>query len=332
MKSFNPPNPAGSFCVPQPPADADQRPSPGSRPPSPTRPSNRVSAWLTAPLALAFALSLTGCTHIYKVNRTVSVPQILDATLEELKTRIASQYDSIQSINATVSIVATQGGQHSGQVKEEPAFAGYILMRKPADLRAMMLLPVIRSLALDMVSDGKSFKLVSPPKNMAREGSEEVTTPSKNGLENLRPNIIREALLVPAILPDEWVTLTENSRIQPPASGKKEAVEEPDYDLTVLRAKNDHVLERVRVIHIGRSDLQPYQQDIYDHQGRIVTVVMYSRFQKFGDITFPTGILIKRPLDEYTLNIDIGKLTLNQKLDDEQFALKIPDSIPIKKM
>ena len=40
----------------------------------------------------------------------------------------------------------------------------------------------------------------------------------------------------------------------------------------------------------------------------------------------------KRPLDQYTLQITVDKLTLNQPLDDEQFVLKIPDNIPIQKM
>ena len=44
------------------------------------------------------------------------------------------------------------------------------------------------------------------------------------------------------------------------------------------------------------------------------------------------SLFIKRPLDEYTLKIDILKLALNQKLEDDQFALEIPPNYVVKKM
>ena len=280
------------------------------------------------------ALPLTGCYSIrtHAVDRTVVAPHVLNASLAQLVTKMNDQYRAVQTLNATVDITASTGGHREGQVKEIPTFAGYIMLRKPTDLRVLMLVPVLRSRALDMVSDGKNFKLLIPPKNKAVEGSDEVTTPSKNGLENLRPNIIRDALLVPAVGPDEYIDLTENSRILAPARGKKEAVEEPDYDLVFLKVRTDHVLERVRVIHINRTNLQPYQQDIYDHSGHVVTVVAYDKYQKFGDIEFPMSLMITRPLDEYSLKIEVSKLTINTKLDDEQFVLKIPDNIAIQKM
>lgn len=280
------------------------------------------------------ALSLLGCFSVRtrNVGRVIIAPNLLDATLEQLEERINAQDAAIQTLNATVDIAASSGGGHEGQVKEIPTFAGYIFLRKPADLRVLLLVPVLRSRALDMVSDGKNFKLLIPPKNRAMVGADKLATPSKNGLENLRPSIIRDALLVPARQPDEYVALTRDSRILPPAPGTKDSIEEPDYDLTVLHVKSDHVLERVRVIHLGRLTLLPYQQDIYDHEGRIITVVNYDKFQKVGAIDFPMSIIITRPIDEYKLKIDISKLVLNQKLDDEQFTLKIPEGIPVQKM
>lgn len=300
------------------------------------RPRTRAAGLrrLLAGAALLLALPLGGCysVHTRNVDRTVLAPHVLNATLEQLVSQMNAKYKAVQTLNATVDITASTGGRHEGQVKEIPTFAGYIMLRKPTDLRVLMLVPVLRSRALDMVSDGKNFKLLIPPKNRAVEGSDEVSTPSKNGLENLRPNIVRDALLVPAVGPDEYVDLTENSRLLAPARGRKERIEEPDYDLAILRVRSDHVLERVRVIHISRVDLQPYQQDIYDHAGHVVTVVTYDKYQKFDQVDFPMSILITRPLDEYTLKIDVTKLAVNSKLEDDQFVLKIPDTIPIQKM
>ena len=318
---------------------------------------------------------LTGCVsvRVHAVHKTIIAPHVLDADLDQLIAQMNTRYTALESINASVEITATTGGEHEGEVKEIPSFAGYIFLRKPSDLRVLLLLPVIRSRALDMVSDGKTFKLLIPPKNRAVTGSDAIVeapqvpssaqTPAAQGatktaasglasapaehqpssLETLRPNIVRDALQVPALAPDEFVTLTQHSRILAPgASGnesRKDSLEEPDFDLTVLRRvgapstqSSVQTVETMRVIHIGRIDLLPYQQDIYDHHGRVVTEVYYSRYAKSSDIEFPMSILIKRPLDEYTLKIDFNKLQLNTKLDDEQFLLKIPDNIPIQKM
>jgi outer membrane lipoprotein-sorting protein len=43
-------------------------------------------------------------------------------------------------------------------------------------------------------------------------------------------------------------------------------------------------------------------------------------------------IEIRRPQDQYILTITISKLTLNQKLEDDQFELRIPDNVPVKNM
>jgi outer membrane lipoprotein-sorting protein len=64
----------------------------------------------------------------------------------------------------------------------------------------------------------------------------------------------------------------------------------------------------------------------------VVTRAFYSDYQKFGDIPFPMKIEIKRPQDQYSLTITITKLTLNQKLEDDQFEFIIPASVPIKTM
>ncbi len=320
-------------------------------------------------LLLPLVLALAGCVtvRVHRVGKTVIAPHVLDASLDQLISQMNARYTALQTINASVEINATTGGEHEGEVKEIPTFAGYILLRKPGDLHLILLLPVIRSRALDMVTDGRTFKLLIPPKNRAITGSDEIveapvhpraatpaatagTTPGgaqpehqPSSLEGLRPNIIREALQVPPLASDEFVTLTQHSRILPPkTSGNddhKETIEEPDFDLTVLRRLGApavpsavQTVETVRVIHIGRINLLPYQQDIYDHHGRVVTEVYYNGYAKSGDLDFPMNVLIKRPLDEYTLNIVFTKLQLNTKLDDEQFVLKIPDNIPIQKM
>jgi hypothetical protein len=109
-------------------------------------------------------------------------------------------------------------------------------------------------------------------------------------------------------------------------------IEEPDYELTILEPPQGNIAHTLRVIHIGRSSLLPYQQDIYDQNGHVVTQAFYSNYQTFGDNQFPMKIDIKRPQDQYGLAITITKLTLNQKIEDDQFELKFPEGVPVKTM
>ena len=115
-----------------------------------------------------------------------------------------------------------------------------------------------------------------------------------------------------------------------PETKKHDAIYEPDYDLSVLKMKQGHTLERLRTIHISRVDLEPYQQDIYDESGKIVTAVQYTKYQAFGDLQFPTEIAIDRPLDKYSLKVLVQKLTANQKIDDDQFELQLPSGVTVE--
>jgi outer membrane lipoprotein-sorting protein len=282
---------------------------------------------------IAVAPALTGClTHTRIVPKTRPADVVLNATLDQLLQQVNTRFDSIQTINASVEIAATTGGGLQGQVTEHPSFSGYIFLRKPEDLRVLLRVPFVGSVALDMVSDGKNWTLWVPPHHLAMTGTSEVTKPSKNGLENLRPAVFFDALLVRGLGANQIVSLTSDMRIVENPKNKKDLIEEPDYDLEILEQPRGQTAHTVRVIHISRTTLLPYQQDIYDPDGNIVTRAFYSNYQSFNNIPFPMKIEIKRPLDQYSLTVITTKLALNQTLDDDQFELKIPDTVPIKAM
>ena len=282
-------------------------------------------------LLLLLVPALTGCltrTHIVRKTRPADVIQ--NATAEQLVAKMNEQNDAIQTMYASVEIAASTGGPRSGEVKEHTSLRGYIFLRKPEELRVLLLLPVIGSKALDMVSDGKTFKLLIPPKNRAVIGANEVTEPSQNGLENLRPYVFFDSLLVKKLGPDQIVSLTQDVRVLEPADKKKDLIEEPDYDVEVLAQPKGQMVHTERVVHISRGNLLPYQQDIYDASGRVATRATYSKYQKYGAIEFPSTIVITRPLDEYSLTLTVTKIVFNEKLEDDQFELKIPENVPVQ--
>ena len=286
-------------------------------------------------LVMSMAVGLTGCLSTTRAVLKTQAPEAYQtASVEQVEKGVSDRDAAVKTLNAQVLVIATTGGSKEGKVKEYTSFKGYIFVQKPAYLRVILQLPLIGSSALDMVSDGEMFTLkrASSHGNVWMQGSDLVTKPSKNGLENLRPAVFLDSLLVPGVRPGEFVTLTESTRIIQPDPHHKYAIAEPDYDLNVLKTKSGNVLQVERVVHISRVTMLPFQQDIYDENGRVVTQATYEAYQAFGEQQFPMVITIRRPLDEYSLKIDVTKLTLNEAFEADQFELKIPAGTVVQKM
>lgn len=282
-------------------------------------------------LLLLPILGLTGCLkHTRLLERPQQPTVVLSASAQQLIQALDQRYSDIHSFSATVLIRASVGGASKGKVTDYTSIRGYILLRQPSMLRVLGLLPVVETRAFDMASNGKNFTLLIPPKSEAIEGSGTVTTPSPNPLMNLRPGVFFDSMLIRSVEPNDLVYVTNNSRV---ARDPKthHLVQEPDYDLGILHRQGDsQQLIPVRVIHISRTDLLPYQQDEYDDKGTLVTRTMYSDYQTFDQIPYPTRILIDRPIDGYQLLLTIEKMNFNHPLADDQFQLKIPAGTKIK--
>ena len=289
-----------------------------------------------AGVALLGVTGLTGCfSSVHRVQKIqAQAPgSFRTASAEGLEQLIRQRDTEIQTLNASVLITASTGGSKTGKVKTYTSFQGYIFVQKPRDLRVILKLPVIGSRAMDMVSDGTKFTLLIPPKSRAITGTNQVTKPSQNGLENLRPAVFLDSLLVPGVEPTEFVTLTESSRVLQPARGRKDAVEEPDYDVAVLRVQSGNVLHLERLLHLSRLNLLPVEQDIYDDEGEVVTQAIYENYEASGTEMFPRLITIRRPVDEFELKIEVTKLTLNGKFDSDQFEMpEIPKTFKVERM
>ncbi len=278
---------------------------------------------------------LTGCFSTTRTVLKTQAPQVYQtAAVEVVEKEVSDRDAAIKTLNAQVLVTATTGGAKEGEEKEYTSFKGYIFVQKPAEMRLILQLPFIGSRAMDMVTDGSQFTLMMASKTGDKwvQGSNKVTTPSKNGLENLRPDVFLDSLLIPGVKPDEYVTLTETSRVIQEETRRHDAVEEPIYELTISKVKNGHTLLRERVLHISRVNMLPYQQDIYDENGQVVTQATYENFQPYQGQQFPMKITIKRPVDEYSLKIDVTKLTLNETFEADQFKLEVPAGVTVKKL
>ncbi len=249
-------------------------------------------------------LPLGGCLFRTRtLDRQFSDRPLKTATQQELIEYVNTQAAKIQSMQATVDIDASAEDQKNGRVTDYKEIRGYVLARKPAMLRMKGLLPLVRNTAFDMVSDGQEFKVWIPPKNKFVMGSNNAGTyqPNKR-LENMRPQYIYDALLMPEISGDE-IAVLENG-YETVLDSKKHRVEQPNYALAVIR-KGPQGWYLSRKIEFSRTDLLPHRQKIYDQ-------------------TFPSTIEIERPRENYDITLSMVKLEINRALTDDQFSLEQP--------
>ena len=163
-------------------------------------PRRRVRAALL--LICLSALDFSGCfvrRRIITRKGASATPVLLTADKQTLIDRLAQQYRAVQSFSATVDMTPALGSSEKSKITEYKDVRGYILFRKPADIRIIGLYPVVRNKAFDMVSNGKDFRLYLPSQNRFVVGSNELVAPSKNKIENLRPQHFLEALMVAPI-------------------------------------------------------------------------------------------------------------------------------------
>jgi outer membrane lipoprotein-sorting protein len=283
----------------------------------------RITPFWALALVLA-VLPTTGCLFRTRpVEETYSKAPLQETTQSGLIENINQQAEKIQSLKATVDIDTSVGGAKKGHQTDYKEIRGYVLARKPAMLHMIGLLPIVRTTAFDMVSNGEEFKLWIPPKNRFVTGRNDLQTHNADQpMESIRPQDIYEALLIRPIDPEREIAVLENSEeILHDSKGRR--VLQEDYELVVIR-KGEQGWALSRKIVFSRIDLQPHRQYIYDQQGKLVTDARYANYKENDGISFPSRIEISRPQEEYDITLNILKLEMNKALRDDQFALEQP--------
>jgi len=284
-------------------------------------------------LVVVITFPLTGCLfRSHKVQpREVSKAPLKTATQAELIEYVNTQAARVQSMQATVDIDTSVGGVKKGKVTDYKQIRGYVLARKPAMLRMIGLLPIVRNRAFDMVSDGQVFKLWIPPKNRFIIGRNDIETHNiQQPLENLRPQQIYDALLLPQIDQKNEIAVVENStEIVRDAKGHN--LEQPNYEIDVIR-NGEHGWFLARKILFSRTDLLPHRQLIYNPNGDLVSDIHYESYKDFSGVNFPSIIEIWRPQEEYDITLTIVKLQLNEPLPNDKFTLEQPPGAQVVRL
>ena len=277
-------------------------------------------------------LSISGCLVRTRTldKRQVNTSNLLVADLPQLVERINSEARKVHSFSATVEIATSLGGAKKGKVTDIQQIKGYILEKDPDMLHVIGLLPIVRSRAFDMVSDGKTFKLSIPPMNKFIEGpAGDSPQPSANTLENLRPHVFFDSLLLHEIGSNDVAVLEQGTDTVQDTNNKKKSWELPDYIVNVIVHDGD-AWRLQRKITFSRIDLKPHRQMIYDQNGAVATEAVYENFADFQGVNFPSKITINRPKEEYSIQITIEKIEVNKPLAEDQFVLAQPPGAQLK--
>ncbi|MGH9678451.1 MAG: hypothetical protein ACRD4Y_00715 [Candidatus Acidiferrales bacterium] len=269
----------------------------------------------------------TGCVTISR-RREVKKEEIrpqLESNEEMLLADYNAHVRAVQSLQATVDLIPSTGTEYSGVIEDYHDVQGFILAERPAMVRVIGQAPVVAKNIFDMVSDGKEFRIYIPSKNSFLVGSATLARPSKNPIENLRPQHIVEALFWPEFTADSKVLFEEFDM----DTGRF-------YILTLLRTTGAGKLEIARKVWYDRTDLRVSRVQLYGAGGRLDADIGYSDWEPVPvtpaaagapagpETTFPRDIHIWRPRDDYKLEIRILKLTVNETIPPDRFELPQP--------
>ena len=273
---------------------------------------------------LIAVVPLGGCLYRSRpVALRMSTAPLQTVTGRDLIERINAEAAEIQTLKATVRITASVGGSKLGKITQYQEIRGYILARKPSSLRMIGLVPILQNPMFDMVSSGPEFKLWIPPKNQFIAGNNDLAKPSAEPLENLRPQIIYDALLLQAVDLRNELAVLEAGEYNESDPGTRKMALRPDYTLNIIK-QNGREWYLSRKVVFDRTDLRPHQQLFYDEHGSIVTDVHYDEYREFSGASFPTRIQIWRPDEEYSIKLEVTKLAINEPITDDQFVLDVP--------
>ena len=141
-----------------------------------------------------------------------------------------------------------------GKATEYQEIHGYILVRKPSSMRVIGLFPILQNQMFDMVSSGQEFKLWIPPKNQLIAGNNDTARSSTQLLDNLRPQVIYDALLLQEVDPQNELAVLERAEHMGIDRDTQKPVLQADYALDIIK-QNGQGWHLARKTVFDRADL-----------------------------------------------------------------------------
>jgi outer membrane lipoprotein-sorting protein len=280
----------------------------------------RGLACMVGATVAAVSYSCGGAVSAKKNLPAKQIVVVKEATREELLEKYNGMARGVKSVNATVQLKPVAGSKYSGVIEEYHEVKAFLLAERPAYIRMIGQAPVIGKTVFDMTGDAESFRVSIPSKNKFLVGAISLERNSNKPIENLRPQHLLDALLWTEIRKEEDVLFEEfnDERAR-------------YYVLTVLRG--GYQKEISRKIWFNRADLEVARLEEFGRKGALLSDVRYSDWEPHtgdqesavpGIAFFPRMIQIDRPHDDYRLDFEVTKLTLNEDIPADRFKLEQP--------
>lgn len=270
------------------------------------------------PLVLALAAASTGC--LYRTQAVAPPPVAArTATLEELLRQI-ERFRAVQSLRAEVTMGLTFLNDDMDRTKTLTDVRGFILAERPDLARIQAQYPVTHQTAFDMVSDRDKFSVYLVWRKRFLQGATALDERSEERAENIRPQHVVEPLLIDPPQSDEIAALDNQARI-----GRL-------YHIVVLHKKQGDHEVITRKFWFDRADLQLAILEIYDGDGNAVTQASYSDWRQEGDAPYAARVSITRPIDGYSLVVQMQEPGINATLPPDAFVLDPPPGVPVERV
>ena len=273
-------------------------------------------------LRIVFVLALLaaqfGC-----ISRTRAVPmdqRLLPAetsTRAELIRSLQVKSGQIQTLQGTMSLDVSGGGLTGDEITEYRQTRGVVVIERPKQILFKVQAPIVGTTIATMVSDGQEYRVSVPLKNRFVVGDENIPTREKTAILNLKPQHIVRALFVDvtSYLNDPQVKpLFEEATL-----GTRRFYV---FSFVNIAGQDVRLLER---LWIDRTQhLQVSRKQIYNQEGKVEMDVEYLEYRSDNGIDFPNGIVIQRPIEDFTLKMTFTKATVNEKVMESAFVLERP--------
>lgn len=325
------------------------------------------AAVVSAVLAAAVLLSGCGLFRASK-RITVPQPltPLVEADMPQMFEEI-NRLGAVKSLNGRVDIQFLDTSYAPCGLAEKYRTAdGRLVVQRPGQVYLTVQVPVIGTKVAEMSSTGERFWAAvyqgseryrrfvtgsnaaqyeklngdgasqSPDCNLSgKRREEEMQRATVSALSSLRPQHLTDAVLVPPVSFEDTRHVyaqaeTYEEEADPrPAAAKGARVMRGYYVLSEMELVTQNRARVTRRFWFDRvNTLRLARVQIYGERGQLITDVIYSNPQPFGEdgrLRLPAQVELTRPQDHYSIRIafqDPGAVKVDQPYDPEIFVLK----------
>lgn len=239
---------------------------------------------------------------------------LLVATKDELIERVHRAFDPIRSFNMRADMAPSVGKLYGGEFTDYATVRTYVLFLRPDNIRVLGLDPVVHSATIfDMVSTGPDFRVHIPSKNRFILGDNNAPPSSTHPLENMRPEAFLNSMIIAPPAPSDTTLLEDDT-------DESKAV----YILFVIDGSAGSLRLR-RAVYFDRYTLAIVRQKTFVPNGDILSETRYADWKPYGEISYPSVIEIRRPIEGYEVTMTVVEMTINPPdLAPSKFVLAQP--------